>query len=68
MPSRIEYIEDVIDRPLPLESARRTQETVKSDDDEKHSRISAAGICWGDLRTEYVKEKLLRSQLKSQSR
>jgi hypothetical protein len=44
MPSRIEYIEDVIDRPQPLESAGDHKETVKSDDDEKHSRISAAGI------------------------
>ena len=32
------------------------------------SKLRRVWVCWGDLRTEYMKEELLRSQLKSQSR
>jgi hypothetical protein len=32
------------------------------------SKLGRVWVCWGDLRTEYIKEELLRSQLKSQSR
>ena len=32
------------------------------------SKLGRVWVCWGDLRTEYVSEELLRSKLKSQSR
>jgi hypothetical protein len=32
------------------------------------SKLGRVWVCWGDLRTEYVKEEDLRSKLKSQSR
>ena len=32
------------------------------------SKLRRVWVCWGDLRTEYMKEELLRSQLKNQSR
>ena len=32
------------------------------------SKMGRVWVCWGDLRTEYVKEENLRSKLKSQSR
>ena len=32
------------------------------------SKLGRVWVCWGDLRTEYMKEAVLRSQLKSQSR
>jgi hypothetical protein len=32
------------------------------------SKLGRVSVCWGDLRTEYVSEEVLRSKLKSQSR